>query len=73
MSKSLKISQISRDHKPCDADEQKRIYLGGGSVYQNKNISVTNSQGVKIEAPHRVIPGRLSVSRSFGDCMAKME
>lgn len=34
---------------------------------------VTNSLGTKIEPPHRVVPGRLSVSRSFGDCQAKLE
>ena len=29
--------------------------------------------GKKIQPPMRVLPGRLSVSRSFGDCMAKLE
>ena len=29
--------------------------------------------GPPILGPERVLPGRLSVSRTFGDCMAKME
>ena len=66
--KGQKIEAMSRDHKPSDKDEQKRIMAAGGSVYQNANVVVTNSFGAKIEPPHRVVPGRLSVSRSFGDC-----
>jgi len=31
------------------------------------------ANALKIAGPVRVLPGRLSVSRTFGDCMAKME
>ena len=64
---------LSNDHKPCEDDEQKRILKGGGQVYQSKNINIFDSKGNKLIPPVRVLPGRLSVSRSFGDCMAKIE
>jgi len=31
-----------------------------------------DAHGQKVQAPIRVMPGRLSVSRAFGDCTAKM-
>ena len=40
-------------------------------MYQS-NIMGMNG-GPAILGPMRVLPGRLSVSRTFGDCMAKME
>ncbi len=36
-------------------------------------MNIIDSNGNKVVPPMRVIPGRLSVSRTFGDCMAKME
>jgi protein phosphatase PTC2/3 len=40
-------------------------------VYQSQGI--INNKGNPIVGPVRVLPGRLSVSRTFGDCVAKME
>ena len=61
------------DHKPSEQSEKTRIIKAGGKVYQSNAIN-PNIQGAQpILGPFRVFPGRLSVSRTFGDCMAKME
>lgn len=62
---------ISDDHKPSELPEKTRIIAAGGSVYQSSGI--TNAKGNVIVGPFRVLPGRLSVSRTFGDVAAKME
>jgi protein phosphatase PTC2/3 len=64
---------MSNDYKPGEDAEQRRIIQSGGKVYQSANINITDSKGNKIIPPVRVLPGRLSVSRTFGDCMAKIE
>lgn len=58
------VLQITNDHKPSDPIEQQRIVRGGGTVYQNKGLEGE-------ENPFRVLPGRLSVSRTIGDLEAK--
>ncbi|CAD8095732.1 unnamed protein product [Paramecium primaurelia] len=63
-----KAIALSHDHKP--ELEQDRIVKGGGSVYQTHGI---NEEGIQILGPVRVNPGRLSVSRTFGDIEAKFE
>lgn len=65
------IKALSTDHKPCLPSEKARIESVNGRVYQNQNVNVVDSFGNRIQPPWRVMPGRLSVSRSFGDCMAK--
>ena len=59
--------QISRDHKPNDNIEKKRIIKGGGSVFKT-NLSQLGFQfrGLKesdlgFKLPYRINPGRLSV------------
>lgn len=42
-------------------------------MYQNNNILLSGPGGPTTQGPVRVMPGRLSVSRTFGDCQAKME
>jgi len=59
---------LSKDHKPTEEAEKKRIMENGGHIYQNS--SVLQKQQM-VMGPHRVFPGRLSVSRTFGDIEAK--
>jgi protein phosphatase 2C family protein 2/3 len=71
-----KILLLSKDHKPEDEGETKRVEENGGQIYQNKSYvpdpSPDNASGVQmIIGPHRVFPGRLSVSRTIGDIEAK--
>lgn len=77
------VLPLTVDHKPSDKYEKERIINAGGEIYQNLNVSKVDSQGKTIQAPVRVLPGRLSVSyliylfyqvsRAFGDPMAKLE
>jgi serine/threonine protein phosphatase PrpC len=68
-----KFESVTNDHKPSEEAEKKRIFKAGGSVYQNNNILLAGPGGPVTQGPVRVMPGRLSVSRTFGDCHAKME
>ncbi|CAD8160352.1 unnamed protein product [Paramecium pentaurelia] len=61
---------LSRDHKPCDELEKLRIQKAGGKIYQTQQQQ--DDQQVFV-GPLRVLPGRLSVSRTFGDIEAKLE
>ena len=49
------LISLSRDHRPNDDRESQRVEKNGGQVYQ------------QIDGPHRILPGRLSVARTFGD------
>ena len=62
-----KVFCLSKDHKPHGVEEKNRIEASGGEIYQSTMI-IGNE---KITGPYRVLPGRLSVSRSFGDIEAK--
>jgi protein phosphatase 2C family protein 2/3 len=68
-----RFEQISNDHKPSEEAERVRIMKAGGEVYQNNNIMLGGPGGPVTQGPVRVVPGRLSVSRTFGDCQAKLE
>ena len=65
-----KVFPLSHDHKPQAPTEKQRITSAGGKVYQS--ILKTKS-GTTIPGPFRLLPGKLSVSRSFGDIEAKLE
>ena len=64
------LYQITRDHKPEDPIERKRIVQNGGSVYKadfieqdGERYSLKNYDfGAGFEFPYRLLPGKLSVS-----------
>ena len=62
-----KCFQITKDHKPSNSEEQKRIMEAGGKIYQTTAITEMNGQYDMIVGPLRVFPGRLSTTRTFGD------
>ena len=66
--KGGKVFALSKDHKPADEGEMNRIVQAGGYVYQNSNYNAVPA----VIGPHRVFPGRLSVSRTIGDIHAKL-
>ena len=68
--KNNRLVFSTRDHKPNEPFEKRRIKLAGGSVYRNKGKRIYQN-GKRIKLPHRVIPGYLSVSRTFGDITTK--
>ena len=69
-----KIYTLSRDHKPSDEAEKKRIITNGGQIYHRTAITPTNKSSIPevVVGPLRVLPGRLSVWRTFGDPEAKL-
>ncbi len=68
-----RIYPLTRDHKPIDELEQKRIIEAGGQIYQTAAPMGHSDKPELIVGPYRVLPGRLSVSRTFGDVEAKMK
>ena len=71
--KNNSIFFSTEDHKPNSIIEKERIIKAGGNVYQTTSIFPLYQNGKQIEVPWRVFPGRLSVSRTFGDIEAKNE
>ena len=63
----------TEDHKPGSPSEKSRIEAAGGTIYQTPSLIPLHQNGKEIETPWRVLPGRLSVSRTFGDIEAKNE
>ena len=67
-----KFYPITKDHKPSNPEEQKRIISAGGKIYQTTAITETDGKYYdQIIGPLRVFPGRLSTTRTFGDFEAK--
>jgi serine/threonine protein phosphatase PrpC len=71
--KEWKASQLTKDHKPTDKEEHKRIINSGGTVSRMLNMEKNDEE----VGPYRVWgktqekgPG-LAMSRSIGDGMAK--
>lgn len=62
-------NQISRDHKPTDLDEKKRIIRFGGRISQYRDQNGICSGPQRIWLQKEDIPG-LAMSRSFGDQIA---
>ena len=71
--KNEKIFFVTEDHKPNSEKEKERIKNAGGQLYQSPSIIPIYQNGKKVNLPWRVLPGRLSVSRTFGDIEAKNE
>ena len=68
--KKGKLFFETEDHKPSSEKEKERIINSGGQIYQSTSIIPSNQ---KMNLPWRVLPGRLSVSRTFGDIRVKSE
>ena len=69
-------NQVTRDHKPNFLYEKQRIILNGGIIYQSQNVLNGDDYNASLKGkiligPFRVLPGRLSVSRTIGDAEAK--
>ena len=69
--------EITEDHKPNNPKEKIRIIKNGGQVYQSQTVingtEKESLNGQILFGPFRVLPGRLSVSRTIGDVEAKNE
>ena len=68
-----KFYVLSKDHRPGEESEYKRILEAGGKIYKTeyeyeKN---NNNKNISLMGPLRVLPGKLSVSRTIGDIEAK--
>ena len=66
--KNKSIEFVTMDHKPNSIIEKARIEIAGGKIYKTPSLNEKD-----IEIPWRVLPGKLSVSRTFGDILAKDE
>jgi protein phosphatase 2C family protein 2/3 len=66
-----KVYCISRDHRPSDEKEYARVLEAGGKIYQTEANYKSAEGSDNIIGPLRVVPGKLSVSRAFGDIEAK--
>ena len=70
------MQALTNDHKPGEESEERRIVAAGGKIYQTATaIPPSLKAGFGSDVligPYRVLPGRLSVSRTFGDPEAKL-
>ena len=65
----LRLANLTIDHKPNEANEEKRILQCGGKI----EGFLKNEPGRKLQKMvYRTNPGFLSVSRSIGDVMTKL-
>ena len=71
--KNNSVFFCTEDHKPDSNVEKERITKAGGKIYQTPSLFPLYQNGKEIKIPWRVLPGRLSVSRTFGDVEAKNE
>ena len=76
MNNGNKYLEVTQDHKPNSPKEIIRIKKNGGNIYQSQTI-INNTDNIDLNGkiligPYRVLPGRLSVSRTIGDVEAKL-
>ena len=69
--KNKLIDFTTMDHKPDSIIEKSRIELAGGKIYKDLSLFQKCNIEQNLEIPWWVSPGRLSVSRAFGDIKAK--
>ena len=69
--KGSKLKAINRIHKPGDPAENQRIVEAGGSIFQNYSIGERGE--TVFSGPMKVMPGKLKISRAFGNLDAKIE
>lgn len=67
-----KLYVLSRDHRPTDEKEYKRVIDAGGKIYQTESNIVSKDKSESVLGPLRVKPGKLSVSRTIGDLESKL-
>lgn len=74
MDRGSRYEDLSNDHKPNDPNERSRIFSHGGKIFSQtgSNFSSYAFGENAIDVIHRVMPGRLSVSRTFGDAETKL-
>ena len=76
MNNGNKYLEVTKDHKPNSPNEIIRIKKNGGNIYQSQTL-INNTDNMDLNGkiligPYRVLPGRLSVSRTIGDAEAKL-
>ena len=71
--KNKSIDFVTMDHKPDSIIEKSRIELAGGKIYKAPSLFQQYQIDQNLEIPWWVLPGRLNVSRTFGDLEAKEE
>ena len=67
------LYQITRDHKPNDEVEKRRIESAGGKIYYANSV-IRNGKEIKLNEedfgkrfsfPYRILPGKIAVSLFF--------
>ena len=67
------VEFTTMDHKPDSIIEKARIEIAGGKIYKTPPLFSLHTNENNVEMPWRVSPGKLPVSRTFGDILAKDE